>query len=110
MNKKEYTLPDGRTVVFWYDEDQLGKISLEAMDMLMSMVAEKWIPCSERFPEDVEIGEEYPTVIFCTEDDVYVGFYEYCIYGNKWWTTEDYTVSHVTAWMPLPEPYKGDNE
>lgn len=46
MNKKEYTLPDGRTVVFWYDEDQLGKISLEAMDMLMSMVAEKWIPCS----------------------------------------------------------------
>ena len=46
MNKKEYKMPDGSTVGFWYDEDNLGKISLEAMDMLMSMVAEKWIPCS----------------------------------------------------------------
>ena len=65
----------------------------------------QWIPCSERLPEDVEIGEEYPTVIFCTKDNVYVGFYEYYL-GGRWWAAEDYTVDKVIAWMPLPEPYK----
>lgn len=67
---------------------------------------DNWIPCSERFPEDVEIGEEYPTVIFCTKDAVYVGFYEY-YRGGRWWAAEEYTVDNVIAWMPLPEPYKG---
>ena len=69
----------------------------------------KWIPVSDRLPEDVEIGEEYPTVIFCTKDAVYVGFYEYYL-GGRWWTAEDYTVDNVIAWMPLPEPYKGEQE
>ena len=63
------------------------------------------IPCSERLPEDVEIGEEYPTVIFCTDKATYVGFYEHD-FGGKWWTEEDYTVDSVIAWMPLPEPYR----
>ena len=51
MNKKEYTLPDGRTVVFWYDENQVGQITLKAMNMLISMIKEKGIPCSERKPK-----------------------------------------------------------
>lgn len=67
---------------------------------------DEWTPCSERLPEDVEIGEEYPTVIFCTKDAVYVGFYEY-YRGGRWWAAEEYTVDNVIAWMPLPEPYKG---
>lgn len=46
MNKKEYTLPNGGTVVFWYDDDSIGQISLEAMDSLISMIKEQWIPCS----------------------------------------------------------------
>ena len=69
--------------------------------------AQQWIPCSERLPEDVEIGEEYPTVIFCTDKATYAGFYEHYLDG-KWWTEGDYTVDGVIAWMPLPEPYKGE--
>ena len=69
----------------------------------------QWIPCSERLPEDVEIGEEYPTVIFCTKDNVYVGFYEYYL-GGRWWAAEDYTVDKVIAWMPLPEPYQENKD
>lgn len=69
---------------------------------------ERWIPVTERLPEDVEIGEEYPTVIFCTKDATYSGFYEHYM-GGKWWCgDEDYTVDEVIAWMPLPEPYRGD--
>ena len=74
---------------------------------------ERWIPVTERLPDDVEIGEEYPTVIFCDSDGkVYVGFYEYGIYGNKWWNNTDWNdvVDDVLAWMPLPEPYKGGSE
>ena len=83
-------------------------LSEEQVNELIDMTptVNSWIPCSERLPEDVEIGEEYPTVVFCTKDAVYVGFYEYYLDG-KWWAAEEYTVDNVIAWMPLPEPYKG---
>ena len=71
-------------------------------------MAQRWIPVSERLPEDVEVGEQYPTVIFCTKDATYAGFYEHCRDGNWWSDDEDYIVDGVIAWMPLPKPYKGD--
>lgn len=83
-------------------------LSEEQVNELIDMTPtfNPWIPCSERLPDDVEIGEEYPTVIFCTKDAVCVGFYEY-YRGGKWWAAEEYTVDNVIAWMPLPEAYKG---
>ena len=73
--------------------------------------AQRWIPCEERLPEDVEIGEEYPTVIFCTSDGaVYVGGYEHL--GGKWWymDTWEAEAKGVVAWMPLPEPWRGEED
>ena len=35
MEFKEYEMPDGRKAVFEYDENGVGKITLECMDMLM---------------------------------------------------------------------------
>ena len=56
-----------------------------------------WIPCSERLPE---VGE---TVLFCDYDrDIYVGHRAI----EHWWSVDD-KVKNVTAWMPLPEHYKG---
>jgi hypothetical protein len=72
---------------------------------ISALEAQEWVPVSDRLPEDVEIGEEYPTVIFSTKNAVYCGFYEY-YYGGNWWAAEDYIVNDVIAWKPLPEPYK----
>lgn len=69
----------------------------------------QWIPCSERLPE-----EEKKTYWVCTDAE-----YQYeCRWTNnrfgigegEWgWSifdTPQYT--KPIAWMPLPEPYKGD--
>lgn len=47
MQSKEYKLSNGNTAVFEYDTNGVGKVSLECMDELMSMIADrpqgKWI-------------------------------------------------------------------
>lgn len=43
MGVKEYELPDGRKAVFEFDENGVGKITIEAMDMLMEMIGAKEI-------------------------------------------------------------------
>ena len=40
-NSKEYKMPDGRTAVFEYSDDGIGCITLEDMDMLMGMLADR---------------------------------------------------------------------
>lgn len=66
----------------------------------------EWIPCEERLPE--EEGRYYVT----RHDDVTnTEFIDILWYEeNLWWnrhSTGDYA---VTAWMPLPEPWKGTAE
>lgn len=43
MGVKKYSMPNGKTVIFEYDEYGIGKITIEAMDMLMEMVGAKEI-------------------------------------------------------------------
>ena len=51
MNSKEYKLPNGKTAVFEYDVCGIGKITLECMDELMGMIADRpqgeWIKHDE---------------------------------------------------------------
>lgn len=58
-----------------------------------------WIPCSERLPE--EKGLYFVTTDGRYDDIVALTFYD--LIDNVW-----YTASDVIAWMPLPEPYKGN--
>lgn len=63
----------------------------------------KWIPCSERLPE---IGE----YVLCSQDNGDVGEGLLSDYGS-WLICYDQTLRGsywVNAWMPLPEPYKGE--
>ena len=43
MRVKNYEMPNGGKVAFEYDEDGVGKISLEAMDRMMELVGAKEI-------------------------------------------------------------------
>lgn len=82
----------------------------------------QWIPCSERLPE--EYGEYLITWETSKAPSRFIGFAE----GEEtgvWddqhdrfvfsWLPEDYIIERypdwrVIAWMPLPKPYKGEQE
>lgn len=69
----------------------------------------KWIPCSERLPED-KYAEYYETVnISLTDGTVTSGCY--INIDKEWWgdiTDGSYEkiTDKVIAWQPLPDPYK----
>lgn len=52
-NRKEYILPNGKKAIFEYDVCEIGKVTLECMDELMGMIADRpraeWISKTEGF-------------------------------------------------------------
>ena len=72
----------------------------------------EWIPVSEELPEDeglvlVTVNDKHNNLTF--ENALMTGCYCYA----EGWILEgyiDWVDPNVTAWMPLPEPYKEQNE
>ena len=65
---------------------------------------QRWIPCSERYPEENQIC--------IVTDETMRNTYEYRFCKetydeNQGWT---YLRHRIIAWMPLPKPYKGEQE
>lgn len=92
MNKwiAEFELEDGDTMPEHMDLNYMGaKIDFHCRPM--------WIPVSERMPE--------PRIdVWCNSDmGQMVGYYDE--YAETWYG-RDYLELIVTAWMPLPEPYR----
>ena len=99
----------------------VGNRVLDIVKALPSAQPEqRWIPCSERLPEEkdakilkklginmrsdyvlatVEVKGERMTILSHTFDGVWQ--------WDKKYAFPDY---NVIAWMPLPEPYKGEND
>ena len=62
----------------------------------------KWIPCSERLPENAmnviaQFSSGTVTELRYAGHGIFEGIYEY-------------STKVIIAWMPLPEPYKGADE
>ena len=67
---------------------------------LVKQLEQKWIPCSERLPED---GTEVFVYLF-ERKIPYIAWVEDCR-----WYTEDFEVekeNYPIAWLPLPESYR----
>lgn len=70
----------------------------------------EWIPVSERLPEDenevlITVNGKLNNIIF--DNAIEKGFYN----EDDGWILDgylDWTTPQVTAWRPLPEPYKGE--
>ena len=74
-------------------------------------VFEKWIPCSERLPEESD-GDFYPAMhVTTTKGIVGWGFYRcddeaWYLYNEEIQDWEDIESNRIIAWMPLPEPFR----
>ena len=98
----------------WMDEKMwrcFGTIDREAIGMAIEALSTKteWIPCSERLPD---IGNR--CLVTLSNNVVAIGTLHN--EDNKRWHLEPtsmmiaYYEDSVTAWIPLPMPYRKDGE
>jgi len=73
---------------------------------LPSVQPERWIPCSERLPEHSERYLVSALDGICRRTTVA----PYHPQSKSWSLTGRMTYWKIIAWMPLPEPYNGEQE
>ena len=92
------------------DGDVFDVVQVETLFALPSVTPQptRWIPCSERMPEDEQ------EILFSTKTGrVHSGKYHDDDSANQWYSHRDKCRAWnnvVTAWMPLPQPYKAESE
>ena len=86
----------------WYKADDIYK-TLEDLPSAQQVTGKlNWIPVTERLPF---ISEE--VLVYHKRRQITVGWR---IGVAKWFVCDGYETDDVLAWMPLPEPYKGEND
>lgn len=77
---------------------------------------QQWIPCSERLPDEDYwmggTGKQFSATVLVTvsnreDEDEWVDM-SYTVDGE--WMLELPMYCKIVAWMPLPEPWKGEQE
>lgn len=90
------------------DADKLP-LDIEREDIDDAPTEPQWIPCSERLPK-------YGKNVLITNDkgNVSYGRFRGVEFwqedGDAHWHWKHNTTEHVLAWMPLPEPWKGEQK
>ena len=72
--------------------------TLSKTQLLIPQPEQQWIPCSERLPSRADHIDNM--VLVCYGN----GSVRFNTYMNGW------VQGNPVAWMPLPEPYKGEQE
>lgn len=88
------------------EQAQLDKAYQIGVEEGLRSAQPQWIPCSERLPE--HDGEKYLVTLYSDRINVVSVRISYC-YMNRDGFWSDVPVGYkVTAWMPLPAPWKGE--
>lgn len=107
--------------------DNVNVAALEMATIALEEQEPKWIPCSERLPEDLEpvnitwVNHHPESYYADIKDKPFTATGHYCN-GRWWWfsaTCQDYLDEYgesdvddmsddieVIAWMPLPKPWR----
>ena len=96
-------------VTEYVESSYVDCVDIEALRMAIKALKQpepQWIPCSERLPE--HDGEKYLVTLYSDRINVVSVRISYC-YMNRDGFWSDVPVGYkVTAWMPLPEPWMGE--
>lgn len=80
---------------------------VEAYDMAIKALEQRWVPVSERLPEKDGFYLATCDGEICGEDEPIFSMAEF---ENGKWVDDEDDYQCVLAWMPLPEPYKAESE
>jgi hypothetical protein len=79
----------------------------EVEEIMLALEQTRWIPCSERLPEEDGFYLATCDGEICGEDEPISGMAEF---ENGKWVDDEDDYQCVLAWMPLPEPYNVESE
>ena len=87
------------------EHESVAKSLNDAVELIHKLRKKnEWIPCSERLPKEEE------RVLVCSDKgDIEISMG--CMFdstGEFEWYTSGWKFGTVVAWMPLPEPFKGE--
>lgn len=86
-----------------------GSLVIQAKEMAIEALEQepRWIPVSERLPEENGVYLATCDGEICGENEPFTGLAEY---ENGKWVDDEEDYQCVLAWMPLPEPYMVESE
>ena len=98
-------------------EDNQGRDYDEALRMAIESLQDDWIPCECELPKKREDGKPTHCLVTLNDncslyDKVYDAFFRVQKDGEVEWVIGEFHIvsEYVTAWKPLPTPYKGGED